>query len=81
MNTEMVKDAPLQAFKNRKTLEVSGSCGCFGCQKMFPFAEVKSWTDQYQTALCPHCEREAVLPVEFFVNVVNLKAINDHWLS
>ena len=39
-------------------------CGCFHCLRMFPPDEIKEWVarDGAQTAICPHCSVDAVLP-------------------
>ncbi len=48
--------------QHRKVVERGSPCGCFYCGKFFSGYEVKRWVDQGQTALCPHCHIDAVLP-------------------
>lgn len=49
------------ASKNRVELEASDNCGCYSCFKRFKTTEIKSWIDDKQTALCPHCGLDTVL--------------------
>ena len=58
------------SIRNRAALEQSDRCGCFHCERMFSPAEVQDWIDgdpdggpdAAVTALCPHCDIDAVLP-------------------
>lgn len=53
---------------HRDDLERSDKVGCFCCEAIFPAANVWNWTDQKsddspgQTAICPLCHVDAVLP-------------------
>ena len=47
---------------HRRLLERSARCGCFYCERLFSPSEIEAWTDREQTALCPHCGIDAVLP-------------------
>lgn len=57
-------------FKNRVMIEQSIICGCFFCLATFSSGEIKEWTDESlyfseehgQTALCPKCGVDSVLP-------------------
>ena len=48
--------------KHRSTLEAVGVGCCFYCGLDFMVEEIKEWIDGAQTALCPHCGVDAVLP-------------------
>lgn len=37
-------------------------CGCFSCLKVFDPRIIKAWTDEGETALCPFCGVDSVLP-------------------
>jgi hypothetical protein len=54
-------DARVHASQHRVEIEASERCGCFSCFRIFPNADIKSWVDKQQTALCPHCGLDTVL--------------------
>jgi hypothetical protein len=42
-------------------------CGCFYCRRMFPPSTITEWVDENeegvgQTALCPYCGIDTVIP-------------------
>ncbi len=47
---------------HRETLLRVGKCGCFYCSSIFDVAEVTEWVDHEQTALCPRCGIDSVIP-------------------
>lgn len=47
---------------NKEGVLLSRECGCFYCMRLFPASAVRKWTDQGQTALCPLCGMDTVLP-------------------
>lgn len=49
-------------LRNCAALEQSDACGCFYCERIFFAVEIDEWTDDEQTALCPHCGIDSVLP-------------------
>lgn len=63
---------------NRKMLEVSGHAGCFSCVKSYPADQIKDWTDGNQTALCPCCGIDAVIPI---VNMPVLEALKAEYFA
>lgn len=36
-------------------------CGCFHCLAIFKPVEIVEWCDKAQTAICPHCNIDAVI--------------------
>lgn len=56
-------EAALEAAttRNRALVEESGTCLCYGCLRAFPAAEAQ-WVDGGQTAACPRCGCESVVP-------------------
>jgi hypothetical protein len=52
-------------YNNRKEIEASAICGCFGCMNIFEASKIKSWTDRVlgieRTALCPLCAEARVI--------------------
>lgn len=37
-------------------------CACYSCLRRFLGRTIKEWTDDNQTAICPHCGVDAVIP-------------------
>ena len=62
---DTIEDVLTQAHKhsmhNRPFLTGSVRCGCFHCQQTYAADEIKNWTDDGQTAICPRCGVDAVL--------------------
>lgn len=56
-----IKDCSKQSFKNRGKLEVSTNAGCFYCCRIYPATEIREWTDDGTTPLCPSCGIDSVL--------------------
>ena len=53
-------------YSNKTDIQSSKQCGCFFCVKIFTPGEITEWSGQ--TALCPYCGIDSVLPdsrVEF----------------
>lgn len=49
------------SMKNKKQLEKSKKCGCFGCVNTFKPSEVVEYIVGEDTAVCPYCGTDAVL--------------------
>lgn len=50
------------AMKNRKHLEGTEKAGCYHCLSVFDTKDIKSYTDNGETALCPQCNVDCVIP-------------------
>jgi len=48
--------------RNRDRVGAAASCGCFHCRSIFASDEIRQWVDDGQTALCPRCGIDSVLP-------------------
>lgn len=57
----MIYQFPQLAMKNRKLIEQSKNAGCFKCMQIFPSTDVKEYTDNDQTVLCPLCGVDSVV--------------------
>lgn len=57
-----VNDLRNASFKNRVSIESLGFGSCFFCFEQFPASIIATWADGNQTALCPHCHVDAVVP-------------------
>ena len=47
--------------RHRAEIEASARCACFFCFRSFASADIKTWVDGNQTALCPRCGVDAVI--------------------
>jgi len=59
-------------------------CGCFYCQATFRGRDIEEWIDEPQTALCPRCGIDAVLPApalpdDMELNEELLREMNAAW--
>ena len=46
---------------HRLIVELSETCGCFYCLKIFSPDKIKDWVDDEQTALCLNCGMDSVI--------------------
>jgi hypothetical protein len=56
-----------RSIRHRSAVEAASLCGCFYCRALFTPADIRDWVDDDatgvgQTALCPRCGIDAVLP-------------------
>ncbi len=58
---QQLLDAHGHTIHNREEIERSMRCACFDCGKTYDASEVTLWTDNGDTALCPHCGMDCVL--------------------
>lgn len=54
-------DATL-VYHNRNILQQFPYCGCFFCGRVFHRKSINEWIDDDQTALCPHCKMDTIIP-------------------
>jgi ssDNA-binding Zn-finger/Zn-ribbon topoisomerase 1 len=64
-----------------KQLEHTGQAGCFYCLRIFPVKEIEDWTDDKQTAICPKCGIDSVVPVTENVTPEFLKRMQQFWFD
>jgi len=57
-----LREAHGYSFKNARLVSESDECACFYCLNRFKPGDVYSWCDNSQTALCPRCCVDSVLP-------------------
>lgn len=50
--------------KNKELLKVVEKGACFSCENIFDTKDIKEWTDSGQTAICPKCGVDSVVPVD-----------------
>lgn len=62
-----MSDEPFQklhklSFKNKELLDLENYGSCFSCFYASKISEIKRWTDCGQTAICPKCGIDSILP-------------------
>jgi hypothetical protein len=72
-------DANSAAFRNRAAIERALEVSCYYCLRTFDPTAIEKWTDEGETACCPHCEVDAVLPGR--IERAELRALHAHWFS
>lgn len=76
-----IRHAAKFAMHNKKELEKSAMCGCFHCLALFDPKEIKEWTDDGNTAVCPFCFIDAILPEssDIYLDKDVLHRLNTYW--
>lgn len=59
----------------------SKQVGCFYCCSIFDPKQIIEWIDTDQTALCPICGIDSVLPEEHFQNEQFLREMEHEWFD
>ena len=67
--------------RHRLQLEHAEKCGCFYCLKTFPVTEIEEWIDNDQTALCPKCGIDSVIPFGQDGDHELLKRMQQFWFD
>lgn len=80
---KILKEAHKASSHHRKLVQASEQCGCFHCLSVFKSGQVREWTDQGETALCPDCGIDSVLPAAagYALSQEFLKAMERHWFG
>lgn len=70
-------------MKNRRLVEQSTKAGCYCCLKIFDVSEIKNYTDEDQTVICPYCEVDAVVGnmCGFALDEAILKKAQQYWFT
>lgn len=58
---EAIRQAHRHCSQHREEILASDQCGCFYCCAIYPPAEIVTWIDNNQTALCPRCGIDSVI--------------------
>lgn len=70
------------ASRHRQAVQLSALVGCFYCLGLSDPAAIKEWVDKGETALCPRCSIDAVLPgSEVELTAELLQAMKAHWFA
>ena len=75
------RQLPLFTMKNKNLQGISKNAGCYHCCKIFASVDVKNYTDNGETALCPLCNIDAVIfdCTGFNLNETNLEKAKNYW--
>ncbi|MDO8415598.1 MAG: hypothetical protein Q7S87_05240 [Agitococcus sp.] len=71
------------AFQNRQACLSASACGCYYCHNIFEPKKIAAYTDSGQTALCPFCGIDSVIPAPhagFFTEGL-LQIIGNKWFG
>lgn len=76
------RQVPFEVIRNRAKLKASQQAGCYRCGHIFAVNEIQHWTDNDETALCPSCGQDSVLPEAsgYTLTKEELQAILNYWL-
>ncbi len=65
---------------HRKSILENEFCGCFYCKKVYKSIEIKEWTDDEETAICPKCGIDSVLSSQLPIDKREfLAAMNNYY--
>lgn len=70
-----------QTMKNRRAVMDAGSCRCGHCLFHVNSSEVTEWADNGETAICPNCHVDSLIPEddENPINNDHLNAFRNHY--
>lgn len=74
-----IEEAAILALHNKNRLIKAVRCGCFGCFKIFNVDEIKEYTDNDDTALCPYCTVDCVVEDDGNLTEEFLQKANKYW--
>lgn len=81
METSDLILAHKQSSRHRSAMIIDQRCGCFYCCKTFYPGEITAWTDDDDTALCPYCDIDSVLPRGGSLGSDFLKQMYQYWFG
>ena len=57
------------------------NCYCFYCKSIIDSSEIKDYIDNGQTALCPECDMDAIIPdgIEEEIKEEIIEDMNQYW--
>lgn len=59
---DVIRWYPSMSFKNADRLACETMCSCYHCLQRFDTKQLTEWIDDGYTALCPHCNIDAIVP-------------------
>jgi len=79
MKEQRQKKLHKQSSYHRDKLERNDVCSCFYCCKQSDPSDIKEWCDGGETALCPRCGIDSVIPGDIKLEV--LKEMYEYWFN
>jgi hypothetical protein len=78
-----IEHVGLYAIHNRPSLEKTNKCGCYHCLTIFNPKDIKEWVDNDDTAMCPYCEIDSVIPEsnDYFLTIEFLTQAKEHYFK
>jgi len=67
------------SFRNYDDIQPHTICGCYYCVSVFKGDRITEWADGEETALCPNCGIDAVIPEES--NIDFLLEAHHYWFD
>ena len=66
---------------NKKLIDIADKCYCFYCKSSMEQSEIQNYIDDGQTALCPKCEIDAIIPdsIDDTVDEQIISEMNEYW--
>jgi hypothetical protein len=74
---ELINEAGNISFKNRSDLQDINSC--YFCRSYVKKEDIEEFTDSNQTAICPVCGIDSIIPFE--VDKETLKLMKHEWFE
>lgn len=78
-----IRMIPKLAMHNKINLKQAKDCVCYYCFKNFDFENIKEWVDNNDTAICPFCSVDAVIPVyeKKDKEIMFLSKVHKYWFG
>ena len=69
------------SVNNRRLIDVSNRCYCFYCKQSMYRGEIERYIDNGQTAICPRCQIDAIIPdsIEEAVDENIIAEMHEYW--
>lgn len=66
---------------NKEAVEASKKCYCYHCLQTFESSEIKAFADDGQTAVCPNCLTDSIIPdsVDETIDENTLSMMHEYW--
>lgn len=78
-----IDNAPKLSMKNKSLLLSAKNCGCYRCLCVISTTEIVEWTDKGETAICPKCHCDCLIPEGSGIDLTNdnLTKIHKQWFD